>query len=293
MKKLFLSLSLIIFLTAQLAAPAFAICDYSAKCAPEAYDLSPKNARFASKITGMTFLSEKIAQMIIRRTLRKETKAKFKVQVKAYSANDLINGRFKFLKISGKNLNFEGVYITSLDLITLCDFNYVQYKKNPMQFKENMIIGYTTVISDADLQKTMDSNGYLNKLNCVDVKGCGITFFKLSGAGVSIKNNKLYFTIKVTSQLLLAKPLDISIATDLKVEDGRIVLTKLDLGNVVQGVDLTNVAYQLNAMNPLTFSLKVLENPNTKMCIRNVKISGDKIIVNGNIFIPKNATLNK
>jgi len=152
-----------------------------------------------------------------------------------------------------------------------------------------MVVKFSTVISSDDLMKTMNSSGYLDRLNCVNVEGCGITFFKLSGAGVSIKNHKLYFTIRVTSQLLLAKPLDVSVATDLKVEDGRIVLTKIDLGNLNKGIDLSRVAYQLNAMNPLAFSLDVLENKNTKMCIKNVSISGDRITVDGNIFIPKNA----
>lgn len=283
MKETLLLLSIMTFI----AIPAFASCDYEHFCAPHAYNLSSKKEQTISRRLGATLLSEKIAEIRIKEEFKKITKQKLDVSVKSYSIQDLFNGRFKSITVSGKKLNIKGVYLTSLELKTLCDFNYVKFNKTPIQFKENMIIGFSTVISDEDLMKTMQSNGYLDRLNCVNVHGCGITFFKLSGAGVNIKNNKLNFKIKVTSQLLLEKPIDIAISTDLHANNGRIALTKIDLKNVVKGVDLSKVANQLNSMNPLTFSLEVLENKNTKMCIRNVEIIGNQIMITGNIFIPK------
>lgn len=286
MQKLSLLLCLMVFC----ATPAFSICNYAHFCPPHAYGLSSKWEQVFSMRTGATLLSEKIAQAKIKDQLKAVTNQKLDVNVETYSFMDLIHGRFKFIKISGKNLNIKGVYMTSLDMETLCDFNYVQFDKTPVRFKENMVVGFSTLISDADLMKTMKSNGYLDKLNCVNVHGCGITFFKLSGADVQIKNNKLYFTVKITSQLLLSKPLDVVIATDLKAENGRIVMTKVDLGNLAKGVNLDKVASHLNSMNPLAFSLNVLENENSKMCIQNVKINGDTVKVSGNIFIPKTDT---
>lgn len=283
MKKLLLLVCLMI----PIGIPTFANCDYVDFCAPYAYNLSSKRGQMISMRLGATLLSEKIAQIRIKEELKKITDQNFDVSVKSYSLQDLLRGRFKSITISRKNLNINGVYLTSLDLKTLCDFNYVQFDKNPIKFKENMIVGFSTIISDEDLMKTMQSNGYLDKLNCVNVHGCGITFFKLSGAGVDIKNNKLYFKIKIVSQLLLEKPLDVEMSTNLNAKNGRIILTKIDLKNVVKGVDLSKVANQLNSINPLTFSLEVLENKNTKMCINNVKIVGNKIMLNGNIFIPK------
>lgn len=283
MQKNLLLLALMLFC----ATRAFAVCNYAHFCPPSAYDLSSKWEQAVSARTGATLLSEKIAQARIKEQLKALTRQKLDVNVKTYSLMDLIHGRFKSITISGKNLNIKGVYLTSLELKTLCDFNYIQFDKNPIKFKENTIIGFSTIISDADLTKTMKSSGYLDKLNCVNVHGCGITFFKLSGADVQIKNNKLYFTVKITSQLLLPKPLDVVIATDLKAQNGRIVMTKVDLGKLAKGVNLGNVASHLNSMNPLAFSLNVLENEKSKMCIQNVKINGDKVTVSGNIFIPR------
>lgn len=288
MKKIILAMGLMLSLTA----PAFAGCDYSTFCPQKTYDVSTKTGQIISKGTGATFLAEKVAQKIIKKELKKATHQSFDVKLKTYSFKDLYQGRFKSMRISGKNLNFDGIYMTSLELKTLCDFNYIQRFGDSIKFKENMAMGFSAEITDKDLTNTMKSNGYMDKLNCVNVEGCGVTFFKLSNASVNIKNNKLYFKVKVTSQLFLAKPLDIAISTDLKVEDGRIVLTKIDFGNLPKGIDLSRVAYNLNAMNPLTFSINVLENENTKMCIKNVNIVGDKIIINGDVLIPKNTQKN-
>ena len=289
MKKLVLLLSLMI----GFSSPVFAGCDYSTYCPEKAYDVSTKMSQMISKGTGATFLAEKVAQSIIKKQLKYATDENFDVSLKSYSFKDLYQGRFRSMKISGKNLNIEGVHLTSLELKTLCDFNYIERAGDSIKFKENMAMGFSTEISDVDLSKTMKTNGYLDKLNCVNVEGCGVTLFKLSGASVNIKKNKLYFTVKVTSQIFLAKPIDLVIATDLKVEDGRIVLTKIDFGNLPKGIDLSRVAYNLNAMNPLLFSLNVLENENTKMCIKSVNIVGDKITVKGDILIPKNSVTNQ
>lgn len=283
MKRLVLILCLLVFSSTQV----FAICDYSAKCAPKAYDLSSKGAQITSKITGMTFLTEKIAQTIIKKELKKATKEKFKVEMKSYSANDLMHGRFKSLKISGKNLDIDGVYLTSLEAKTLCDFNYVELYKNNIKFKENMVMDFAMNISSQDLQKTIQSTGYLDKLNKTNLSCFGITFFKLSGADVQVKNNKLYFTVKVTTPMS-ANPIPIVVRSDLKVEDGNIVMTKIDLVNVFTVIDLSKITYLMNALNPLTFSTEILNNKDSKMSIKTVDIIGDKISVKGNIFVPKN-----
>lgn len=283
MKKLVLILCLLVFGSTQ----AFAICDYSTKCAPKAYDLSSKSSQITSRVTGMTFLSEKIAQMVIKKELKKATKEKFKVEMKSYSANDLMHGRFKSLKISGKNLDIDGVYLTSLEAKTLCDFNYVELYKNSIKFKENMVMDFAMQISSKDLQKTVQSGGYLNMLNKTNLSCFGITFFKLNGADVQVKNNKLYFTVKVTTPMS-ANPIPIVVRSDVKVEDGNIVLTKIDLVNVFTVIDLSKITYLMNALNPLTFSTEILNNKESKMSIKTVDIVGDKISVKGNIFIPKN-----
>lgn len=283
MKKLILVIGLMIFY----AVPSFAMCDYSQMCAPRAYDLSSKGTQITSKITGTTFLAENLAQFLIKKELKKATKAKFKVKMKSYSASDLLHGRFKSLEISGKHLDIDGVYLTSLDIKTLCDFNYIELNKNSIKFRENMVMGYSTEISDKDLRKTVKSTGYLDKLNKTNLSAFGITFLKLEGADVQIKNNKLWFTIKVTTPMS-SNPISVVLRSNLRVEEGNIVLTKIDFVNPFTVIDLSKATYLLNAINPLTFSIDILNNKNSKMSVQCVDIAGDKIIAKGSVFIPKN-----
>lgn len=283
MKRLIITLCLLVFTSTQ----AFAVCDYSTMCAPKAYDLSSKAGQVTSKVTGMTFLAEKIAQSIIRSELKKATKEKFKVEMKSYSAKDLLQGKFKSLRIYGKNLDIEDVYLSSFEAKTACDFNYVDISKNPIKFKENMVMNYSLEMKNADLQKTIKSAGYLDKLNKTNLSAFGITFFKLDGADVQIKSGKLYFTINVTSPLS-SKPIPIVIRSSVKVEDGDIVLTKIDLVNAYTVIDLSRLTYLLNMINPLTFSTEILENKNSKMSVKTVDIIDDKITIKGTVFVPKN-----
>lgn len=283
MKKLILLISLIVFITA----PAFAVCDYSSYCPAQPYDISSKCGQAISKYTGMNFISERIVEAILGRKLKKATKENFKVEIKSYSPNDLFHGRFKSLKISGKNLDIDDVYITAFDVKTLCDFNYVDLSNKTVKFKENMALEFSMTLSDSDLRKTVQTSGYLDMLNKVNLSGFGITFFKLNGADVQIKNNKLYFTIKVTTPMS-AKPFVIVLKSDLKVEDGQIVLTKVELANLYTVLDLSKATSLLNFINPLTFSTEILNNKHSKMSVQSVDIIGDKIYVKGNILIPKN-----
>lgn len=283
MKRLVL---LTIFMTLFIS-PAFAVCDYANMCAPKAYDVSSKGCQITSKVTGMTFLAEKVAQSIIKKELKKATKEKFKVKMEAYSASDLLHGRFKSLRIYGKNLDIDGVYLTSFETKTLCNFNYVELDKKSIKFRENMVMSYDIEISNEDLKKTVKSTGYLDMLNKTNLSAFGITFFKLEGADVELKNNKMYFTINVTTPLS-AKPIPVMVRSDVKVEDGNIVLTKIDLVNIYTIIDLSKAAYLLNVLNPLDFSMDILENKNSKMVVKKVEIKGDKIFISGNVLIPKN-----
>jgi hypothetical protein len=283
MKKIILLLSLlIIFIT-----PSFAQCDYYNMCSKKAYDLSSKGYQITSTFTGMTFLAEKIAQAIIKKEIKKITNGRLKVKIKSYSVKDLINGRFKYLELSGKNLKIDNAYLTSFEAKTLCDFNYIQLNKNSIKFQENMLLGFKIVISDKDLKKTMKSSGYLDTINKIKLSAMGITFLKLEDADVQIKNNKLYFLIKFNSPMS-TKPIPIVVQSDLKIEEGKIVINKIHFVNLFTMIDFTKITSLLNKLNPLNFSVNILKNDNSELNIKKVNIIADKIFIEGNIFIPQN-----
>ena len=123
-KKSFLSLVLISALS--LSANA---SDMSTYCASP-HDLSLKGTQILTNVTGMTLLTQAVANSIVKSELKKSTGANgFKVKMKSFSAKDLVDGRFKSLNINGKNLNFDGVYVSEFNANTVCNFNYIKATK--------------------------------------------------------------------------------------------------------------------------------------------------------------------
>jgi virulence-associated protein VapD len=282
MKKKFILFILAMFM----AVPAFANCEYSDFCAKAPYGLSSSAAQTFSNITGATYLGQTVAQGIIKKQLKKATKQNFSVKVKAYSVQDLKAGKFKSLKVSGKNLNFDGIALSSLEFNTLCDFNY--FDLNTKTLQENMALKFAIEMSDSDLRSTMRSSGYLDMLNNVSFSSMGINLLKFNGADVRVKNGKVYFIIKVSSQLLLGKKeMEIVVGADVKVKDGKIVLTQAELENTFARIDLSKITSLLNAIDPLTFTTNVLGTKDTKVSLQNINILGNRILVTGNVFIPK------
>ena len=131
MKKLVLLLGLLI--AGQMASFG-AECKYT--CV-EPYNMNNKFSSFISSITGLNFTKTKITEAVMKKSINKSVKGgKLNVDIDSYSAKDLSNGIFKSLKITGKDVSIDDIYITSVELKSLCEFNYIEYdKKGNMGFK--------------------------------------------------------------------------------------------------------------------------------------------------------------
>lgn len=284
MKKLVLTISLMLLSTNL----AFAGCNYQNMCTkPDCYKISSGVSRFFSKATGSTFVFEKAAQAIIKKELKKQTGANFDVKLKAFSANDLLGGKFKSLTIKGQNITVQGNSISNISIETLCDFNYVDLKSKPMKFKENMVLKYSLEISDADLKKTLQNGGYLDKINKINLSGLGIKLFKIDGSSIDIKEDKIFFNLGA-SFLGSARPVKMSAALDLNVKNGKISRASIDLPALFTTFDLDDFKYLLNEFATLNFTVNIMENPNTKIQIENINIVNDKLHISGTVLLPKN-----
>ena len=220
--------------------------------------------------------------------MKKATGAKFRVKINAKSANDLASGRFQSLNIEGNNLNIDGIYLSHFYQTTVCDFNYIKVSKKDLVFKEDFVMKFMMDMTSSDLQKTMDASGYLKSLNKVDISGCGVSLLKIKDANILIKNNKLYFVMDISAPFLFSqKSIKISVGTDFKVEDGKIVFTKLYLDNLYSRIDLSELMYALNMINPMDFSMNIYKEKNAKIQIKNAKIENNIFKVDGLVVIPK------
>ena len=278
-----------ILLVFALSSPVFAQ-DLSALCT-QPHDLSMKGTRFIANISGMTLLSQAIANSIVKSELKKSTGAKgFKVKMKSFSAKDLADGRFKSLNISGKNLDFDGIYVSEFKASTVCDFNYIKATPKSITFKDNFAMNYSMTISDTDLNKTVLSKDYLAFLKSLNVKAGGLNLMELKDVDVRLKNDKLYFKLQMDNKVFSYNiPVFMNVSTKMKVEDNKIKLTEVTLENLNQKINLTQFTNMINMINPLNFTVDVLGNDKTKVSLQSMDIKGDKLVLAGTMFVPKNA----
>ena len=286
---------LIALLTTIMLTSSITFADDLTQFCAQPYDMSMKGTKFLTAITGMNFLSRAIANSVVKSELKKSTGAKgFKVKMNSFSAKDLAAGRFRGLDISGDNLDFDGIYVTQFNANTVCDFNYVKATTKDIKFKENFVMKYNMTISDVDLRKTLLSKNYLTFLNSLNIKVGPMNLMELKDVDVKLKADKFYFILKMNNQIFGRNvPVTLNMSSKMKIENGQFKVSEVTFENFNQKISLTQLTNVLNLINPLNFTVDVLNNKNTKLALNNFDIKGNKIMLDGTVFVPKNTEQKK
>ena len=257
------------------------------KC-PAPYDLTSGFSRGMSTVTGQKFLSEKIGEKLVKKAIKKNiVSGDIKADLDAYSVRDLKAGRFKSLEVSGKNVDIQGIYVSSFNAKTLCNFNYIANdKRGNYIVKEDIPVSFNAVVTEEDLNKTMNSSDYKRMIDDINSIGGNFNIFQITSTNIKLKNNKMYYVLKY-SMPFVRKTKELVISADLNVENGQIVLANTTFLNNSMSLDVDKLSKLINYINPLDFSAKILENKDAKFNIENVKISDGKIVVDGSMTILK------
>lgn len=278
-------LLLIIFI-ALFSTPAFASCNYLNRCPQYPPNLSSNVNQFFSNATGTTFLAEQFAQKMIKQELAKATNQNFEVTVKAFSVEDLLAGKVKSIKITGNNVEIQGIHISSLKVQTLCNFNSININARPIKLRENAVLGVWAEFSGEDLRKSIEYKNYSQAVSTIDLSNLGISSFRVYSSTISMENGKLYFTINATPSGPY-KPLDIAVGADINVQNGNVISSKINLINLYTGFDLSKFSNYLNPVNYLKFPINLAGNQKAEVQIQNVNIIGNRAFLYGTIFLPK------
>lgn len=257
------------------------------KC-PAPYDLTSGFSRGVSTVTGQNFLAERIGESLIKKAIKKNiTSGDVKVKLDSFSTRDLKAGRFKSLEIIGKNANVQGVYISSFDAKTLCNFNYVAPdKKGNYVVKEDIPLSFEAEITEDDLNKTMQSSDYKRMIDDLNGVTGGLNLFEITSTRVKLRNNKMYYVMNYAIPFV-RKTKQLVISADLKVENNKILLANTNFMNNTMSLDVDKLSRLFNYINPLDFSAKILENKEAKFSVETVKISDGKIKIDGKATILK------
>lgn len=282
MKKIILSFVLL------LAVQGVQAQDCSTLKCPAPYDLTSGFSRGMSTVTGQKFLSEKIGEKLVKKAIKKNiTSGDIKVNLNAYSVRDLKAGRFKSLEINGKNVDIQGVYISSFNAKTLCNFNYIANdKRGNYIVKEDIPASFNAIITEEDLNKTMLSSDYKRMIDDINSIGGNLNIFQITSTNIKLKNDKMYYVLKY-SMPFVRKTKELVITANLKVENGQIELANTSFLNNNMALDVDKLSKLINYINPLDFSAKILENKDAKFNIETVNISNGKITIDGNMTILK------
>lgn len=282
MKKIILSFVLL------LAVQGVQAQDCSTLKCPAPYDLTSGFSRGMSTVTGQKFLSEKIGEKLVKKAIKKNiTSGDIKVNLDAYSVRDLKAGRFKSLEINGKNVDIQGVYISSFNAKTLCNFNYIANdKRGNYIVKEDIPASFNAIITEEDLNKTMLSSDYKRMIDDINSIGGNLNIFQITSTNIKLKNDKMYYVLKY-SMPFVRKTKELVVTANLKVENGQIELANTSFLNNSMALDVDKLSKLINYINPLDFSAKILENKDAKFNIETVNISNGKITIDGNMTILK------
>lgn len=282
MKKIILSFVLL------LAVQGVQAQDCSTLKCPAPYDLTSGFSRGMSTVTGQKFLSEKIGEKLVKKAIKKNiTSGDIKVNLDAYSVRDLKAGRFKSLEINGKNVDIQGVYISSFNAKTLCNFNYIANdKRGNYIVKEDIPASFNATITEEDLNKTMLSSDYKRMIDDINSIGGNLNIFQITSTNIKLKNDKMYYVLKY-SMPFVRKTKELVITANLKVENGQIELANTSFLNNSMALDVDKLSKLINYINPLDFSAKILENKDARFNIETVNISNGKITIDGNMTILK------
>ncbi len=282
MKKIILLLG-ILFVASTTAQAA---CEYN--CV-EPYNMNNKFFTFVSAVTGYNSIVENSVESAITKEVLKIASADdMKFDLDSRSPGDLRNGIFKGLSLSAKNLLVNDIHLLSLDLKSLCEFNYVKKVGNDLVFVEDFPMSFALSTDQDSLNKSLEHPRYkqivadFNRIS--NSYGLG---FRVSSTKVAIKANKFYFIVGVNLPGVKREQ-KVVFESNLDVKNGKIDLsqTKLVSGNL--RFEAKRIDFIMNYLNPLEYSVKFLDSQNAKINVKNVSIKENVLYADGFAIVPKN-----
>ena len=269
MKK-FLALLLIIFFTSNLA--GIAIDKYSIDY------LQGKNHFSMTKCLG-----EHAVKKALKKALKKETGTNFDVKFEGYTLSSIKRGVFKSIELSGENVKIEGVTIPYVHLKSLDDYNYIDYTKNPIEFKCDMTYAFDMLLDDEAINTALKDSDYNKTL--AKVNKIARPLFVIKGVRTKIVDNKMYIITEYNLPIAITKDRTFIAQSDFEVVNGVIKAKNVSIDTSYGNLGLNKVANLINYLNPLEFTIDILNGGKQKTIIENVNIVDNKVKVDGKIYI--------
>lgn len=232
----------------------------------------------------MNFIGESIVKSGIKHALKKEAPGKYKVKFKGYTLSSIKKGIFKYLEITGEDVTVNNIEIPYFNLKTITDYNWVDYNQEPIAIKTDMELDSVIHLSDKSVNDALASEEYNKILRHINKKAYPI--FTINGTKVKIKDNKFYIVIIYNFPLApKAKDRTFVVSSKLKVSNNEIQPYDAAFNSVYGNLPLQKVTNLINMLNPLNFTVKLIDDKNCDAKIEQIEIIDDIIKINGKIYV--------
>ena len=256
----------------------------SISCANAGIDrLSQEYLQSTNHFTLSKPLAEAVAKRAIRKALKKETGVKFDVIFEGYPTSSIKKGIFKNLELTGNDAEIQGISVPYIHLKTLTDYNYIDYTQNPIVFKSDMTYEYELLLSDEAINaalKDSDYNKVITKVNKI-----ASPVFVVKGVRTKIVDNKMYIVTDYNLPLAVTKDRAFVVQSDFQVVNGKIKAKNVKIDTAYGNLGLNKVANLINYLNPLEFTLDLIDGNKYNGIIENVNIVDNQVKVGGKIYI--------
>ena len=232
----------------------------------------------------MNFVAETAVKSAIKKALKKEASGRYKVKFKSYTITSLKKGVFKYLEIQGRNVVLNGIELPYTNLKSVTDYNWIDYNQSPIVFKSDMTFAYTIHMSEKSVNNALETEEYKNILRRINKRA--YPMFSLSNVKVKIESNKLRIIMSYNLPLAPRETDRTFVVTSgLKIVNNEILPRELAYDKTYGNIPLKKVYNLINLLNPLSFTMKLVENKKSDVKIDKISIEDDIIIINGKIYV--------
>ncbi len=241
-----------------------------------------------SKVTGMNAIISTTLESQVRKQLNKALNGDFKVEITPFGAKSMLEGKFKNIAFQSDSAYTEGIYLSNITAESMCGYNHFIYKNGQVYTNENFLLGFNANITSEDLQKSVTTPEYMKLVNSMNIKMGNLTLLKVFSPKAGIKNDRLFFSLMVSSPLTFNEPKSVSTEMGLDVEDGKFVFTDIKVTPSSSSFNINSVLPIINKLNPFVIHASVLNDPESIIKINDLKIENNKINIKGLVIVPKN-----
>lgn len=238
-----------------------------------------------NKITGINFVSEKIAESLIQKELKEALNSSFNANLSIFSVKRLKTGEFKSLTLKSKRIGYKALYMSNFQAQTICPFNRIVYKKNRIYYPNDLPFKFESFITNEDINSTLNSFEFKKELERSTIKFNGIKGFEIQVPAVKIVNDRLYFEIPIKT---FFGGIKIKLNADVAIENNKLVLKDITFNSKSNIMNNNMVGYLINKINPVSYEINSINTKYCKIDLVGAKISNNRINTNGIFIINKN-----